>query len=89
MPRLDEVGAVRIPASRRQTMFTAAQLEGMGVWLQLAHRQLVDCATYRLAEAGLLVVDESDDAELHLDQDAVAMWMDTGAHGHGPVRPAW
>ena len=91
MPRLDDTGAVRIPRAARSRMFTREQLDGMWVWLRLAHRADEDCQTYRLAGGGLLVIDETDDAELHLDRDAVAQFMDVGPcrREGGAMVPTW
>lgn len=84
MPRLDEVGAQRIPEQARAKMFSPEQLDGFHVWVILAHRQESDMETYRLAGGGMLVHDDTDGGELHLDADAVAQFMDTA-----PKAPRW
>lgn len=90
MARLDEVGAVRIAEGARPSLFSEAQLDALWVWLRLAHRDVDDVTTYRLAGGGMLAVDETDDAELHLDADAVAHFMDGGrAAGGSNVVAVW
>ncbi|HEY5709732.1 MAG TPA: hypothetical protein VIS51_10080 [Solirubrobacterales bacterium] len=55
----------RVPAGDRDTLIATPLLDGMEVWLRLAGRRREDCQTY-LTDAGLAVVDETDDARLEL-----------------------
>jgi hypothetical protein len=89
MARLDDIGAVRIPTGVRAAYFTGDQLDGMLVWLELAHRALEDCQTWKLAGGGMLVVDETDGGELHLDADAVAHFMECSHDTGNGVMTRW